>query len=180
MHLVIKGLNTQISGQRTEGRRIERRMISAAVAAAAAAWAWFGRAKTLSDADWGAAFATALPPPARPMQTYHLGHSLVGRDMPAMLAEVAGHVHHGQLGWGSSLGDHWMARVNGFPEENAYPAHRPVHEALERGDYAALVLTEMVELRDAIRHYDSAAWLADWAALACKAAPMRGSYRSLQ
>lgn len=156
---------------------MERRMILAAVAAAvaagagAAAWAWFGRAKTLSDAEWDAAFAKALPPPAGPMQTYHLGHSLVGRDMPAMLAEIAGHVHHSQLGWGSSLGDHWTGEVKGFAEENAHPAHRPVREALASGDYAAVVFTEMVELRDAIRYHDSAARLADWAALARKGRP---------
>lgn len=156
---------------------MERRMILAALAAAAAAgvgaaaWAWFGRAKTLSDADWQAAFAKALPPPAGPMQTYHLGHSLVGRDMPAMLAQLAGHAYHSQLGWGSSLGDHWTGEVNGFAEENAHPAHRPVREALASGDYAAVVLTEMVELKDAIRYHDSAARLADWAALAREARP---------
>ena len=44
-----------------------------------------------------------LPPPADPLATYHLGHSLVGRDMPAMLAQMAGHDHASQLGWGASL-----------------------------------------------------------------------------
>lgn len=156
---------------------MERRMILAALAAAgvaglgAAAWAWFGRARSLSEAEWQAAFAAPLVPPTGPMQTYHLGHSLVGRDMPAMLAEVAGHLHHSQLGWGSSLGDHWKGAVNGFAEENAHPAHRPVREALESGEYPAVVFTEMVELKDAIRYHDSAARLADWAALARKARP---------
>lgn len=156
---------------------MERRMILAALAAAgvaglgAAAWAWFGRARTLSDADWQAAFATALVPPAGPLPTYHLGHSLVGRDMPAMLAQLAGHSYRSQLGWGASLGDHWKGAVNGFAEENAHPAHRPVRDALASGDYAALVLTEMVELKDAIRYHDSAARLADWAALARQARP---------
>jgi integrase len=46
-----------------------------------------------------------------------------------------------------------------------------VREALASGDYAAVVLTEMVELKDAIRYHDSAARLADWAALARKARP---------
>lgn len=156
---------------------MERRMILAALAAAAAAgvgaaaWAWFGRAKTLTDAEWQAAFAAPLALPTGAMQTYHLGHSLVGRDMPAMLAQLAGHTYHSQLGWGASLGDHWRGEVNGFAEENAHPAHRPVREALASGDYAAVVLTEMVELKDAIRYHDSAARLADWAALARKSRP---------
>ena len=109
--------------------------------------------------------------PTGPMQTYHLGHSLVGRDMPAMLAQLAGHNHHSQLGWGASLGDHWSGRVSGFAAENAHPAHRPAHEALTSGDYAAVIFTEMVELRDAIRHHSSALRLADWASLARKARP---------
>lgn len=152
---------------------MQRRIILAgAVLAAAGLGLWWARRKPgLSDAEWQAAFATALTPPEGPMSTYHLGHSLVGRDMPAMLAQVAGHQFHSQLGWGASLGDHWTGKVAGFAEENAHPAHRPVREALESGDYAAVVFTEMVELKDAIRYHDSAARLADWAMLARKARP---------
>lgn len=129
------------------------------------------RRPSLSEAAWQAAFATPLPAPTGPMKIYHLGHSLVGRDMPAMLAQLAGHEHHSQLGWGASLSDHWKGRVNGFAEENAHPAHRPVREALESGGYDAVILTEMVELQDAIRHHDSAVHLADWASLARNARP---------
>lgn len=152
---------------------MQRRIILASLAALAgvAAWRWIQRPGRLSDAEWEAAFATPLSPPTDPMQTYHLGHSLVGRDMPAMLAQLSGHVHHSQLGWGASLSDHWQGKVNGFAEENAHPAHRPAREALESGDYGAVIFTEMVELRDAIRYHDSAARLADWAALARKARP---------
>ena len=112
-----------------------------------------------------------LPAPKGPLKTYHLGHSLIGRDMPAMLAQMAGHEYHSQLGWGASLKDHWQGTVNGFAEENAHPAHRPAREALESGSYDAVILTEMVELKDAIRYHDSAAMLANWANLARKANP---------
>jgi hypothetical protein len=113
-----------------------------------------------------------LAPPERAMQVYHLGHSLVGRDMPAMLTQLAqaagyaGHASHSQLGWGASLDQHWRGEVPGFEQENAHPAHRPARAALAGGDYDAVVLTEMVELRDAIRWHDSPRALADWARVA--------------
>lgn len=152
---------------------MQRRIILAGLAALAgvAAWRWMQRHRGLSDAGWQAAFASPLAPPTGPLQTYHLGHSLVGRDMPAMLAQLAGHTHHSQLGWGASLGDHWKGAVNGFAEENAHPAHRPARAALDSAAYDTVIFTEMVELRDAIRYHDSAARLADWAALARKARP---------
>jgi hypothetical protein len=105
----------------------------------------------------------ALLPPDGPLATYHLGHSLVGRDMPAMLAQMSGHVYASQLGWGASLGQHRSGDVPGFKEENAHSHYRPVAAALASGHYGALVLTEMVELRDAIRWHDSAKNLAYWA-----------------
>lgn len=98
-----------------------------------------------------------------PGAVYHLGHSLVGPDMPAMLAAAGGHVFHAQTGWGTSLRDHWKGRVNGLEPG---PAHRPAFAALDGGAYAAVVLTEMVELRDAIRWHDSGRFLAKWAARA--------------
>ncbi|MBL4929635.1 hypothetical protein JI744_16135 [Tabrizicola sp. KVB23] len=107
-----------------------------------------------------------LPPPRGTLATYHLGHSLVGRDMPAMLAQLAGHDHASQLGWGASLAQHRTGDVPGFAAENTHPAHRPVAEAMASGRYDALVVTEMVELRDALRWHDSAVHLAHWAARA--------------
>lgn len=104
-----------------------------------------------------------LAPPAGPLATYHLGHSLVGRDMPAMLAAMAGHDHASQLGWGASLRDHGRGEVPGFAVENAHPFHQPAEAALADGRFGAVVLTEMVELRDAIRWHDSGGWLAHWA-----------------
>ena len=104
------------------------------------------------------------------MQVYHLGHSLVGRDMPAMLAQMAGaeHSYHSQTGWGSSLRDHWEpdVPVNGFERSNDHAQHRPARAAIGSGDYDALVLTEMVEIADAIRYHDSPDYLARWADLA--------------
>jgi hypothetical protein len=96
--------------------------------------------------------------------------------MLAQLAEAAvgpGHRHALQLGWGASLMDHWGGpeKVRGFDTENAHPAFRAAGEALDSGDYDAVVLTEMVELRDAIRWHDSARHLALWAARAQKARP---------
>ncbi|MFG6532942.1 hypothetical protein ACGYK5_03800 [Sulfitobacter sp. 1A16787] len=120
-------------------------------------------------------YATPLSAPSGPMQVYHLGHSLVGRDMPAMLAQLAGagHSYHSQTGWGSSLRDHWEpdVPVNGFERSNDHAQHRPARAAIGSGDYDAVVLTEMVEIADAIRYHDSPDYLAHWARLAHAARP---------
>ncbi|UWR29106.1 hypothetical protein K3758_12120 [Sulfitobacter sp. W002] len=120
-------------------------------------------------------YATPLTPPTGPMQVYHLGHSLVGRDMPAMLAQMAGagHSYHSQTGWGSSLREHWEpdVPVNGFERSNDHAQHRPARAAIGSGDYDAVVLTEMVEIADAIRYHDSPDYLARWADLAQAARP---------
>lgn len=109
----------------------------------------------------------------RPAAVYHLGHSLTGRDMPAMLAQMMGqgYRYNLQLGWGASLSQHWRGDVPGFEVENATPAYRAARPALESGEYDAVVLTEMVELRAALRWHDSAQALADWARLARGARP---------
>ena len=65
---------------------------------------WLLRApRVISDAALAAHYATPLIPPEGVMSVYHLGHSLVGRDMPAMLAQMAGHDYASQLGWGASI-----------------------------------------------------------------------------
>ncbi|MDS9467271.1 hypothetical protein RGQ15_06745 [Paracoccus sp. MBLB3053] len=111
--------------------------------------------------------------PQSPVRVYHLGHSLVGRDMPAMLAQLAGHEYAIQLGWGAALSEHLAGpeAVGGFEEENASPHHRDPHEALESGEYGAFVMTEMVSLRDAILWKDSIAAAGQWAAEAVMATP---------
>lgn len=150
-------------------------LIPAALAVAALAWWLWPRA---AKPDLTAArdlIGARLAVPAGPLRVYHLGHSLVGRDMPAMLAQLAGdgHRYDSQLGWGSSLKEHWEPglTINGFEAENAHPHFRPATEAIGSGDYDAVILTEMVELRDAIRYHDSATYLARWAGLARQANP---------
>lgn len=149
--------------------------LSVLAAAAVAAWAMAGRSSA-SSRDLAQAYARpAPPPPAGGMRIFHLGHSLVGRDMPAMLAQLAGkgHRYDSQLGWGTSLKEHWEPgeTINGFEAENDHPRFRPAREAVGSGDYDAVVLTEMVELRDAIRYHQSGKYLALWAALARQANP---------
>jgi hypothetical protein len=160
-------------------RAMLRRIIPLGVLAALGA---FGLTRLLAPApmpplpqmeavDFAAAYASPLEAPEGPVAVYHLGHSLVGRDMPAMLAQLAGHEHASQLGWGASLRQHWLGDVPGFEQENASAAFRPAAEALDSGGYGAVVLTEMVEIRDAIRYHDSARHLALWAAKARAARP---------
>lgn len=132
------------------------------------------------EATIQAAYATPLPTPDGPLRVFHLGHSLVGRDMPAMLAQLApeGHQHDSQLGWGTSLNEHWQGReaINGFDAENAHARYRDAKEAVGSGDYDAVVLTEMVELKDAIRYHDSTSALNRWADLARSGGPQTRIY----
>ncbi len=144
---------------------------------AAAAILWLRQPATLSADAFAARYNMPLPPPSAAMTVYHLGHSLVGRDMPAMVGQLAkaagfqGHAYASQLGWGASLNQHKAGDVPGFAQENAHPAHRPAPEALASGTYDAVILTEMVELRDAVRYHDSATALAHWAQAARAANP---------
>lgn len=111
--------------------------------------------------------------PTAPERVFHLGHSLVARDMPAMLAQLsgAGDSYNLQLGWGTSLKEHYNGTINGFAEENATPRYRDAHEALKSGEYAAFVLTEMVTLKDAIRYHDTTEYAAKWASEAVAGNP---------
>lgn len=131
----------------------------------------------VAAAAFAANYATPLSPPAGPLRVYHLGHSLVGRDMPAMLAQLAGpgHDYESQLGWGASMRVHWEPSMDipGFETSNAHPRFRPAREAVASGDYDAIVLTESVEIRAAIRWHASPAYLAKWAE-AARAAPRAG------
>lgn len=141
--------------------------------AALALWLFLPRAGVSAE-SLQAAYATPAPAPdPGGLHVFHLGHSLVGRDMPAMLAQLAGdgHAYESQLGWGTSLKQHWEPGepINGFDAENAHPRFRPAREAVGSGDYDAVVLTEMVELRDAVKYHQSGKYLALWAALARKA-----------
>ena len=131
--------------------------------------------KPLDPAAYDALYVTPAAIPAGPQRVFHLGHSLVGRDMPAMLAQLAGdgHRYESQLGWGATLKSHWDpdVPVNGFAEENAHPRYRDAREATDSGDYNALVLTEMVEIKDAIKYFQSADYLHRFAQAAWQANP---------
>ncbi len=126
-----------------------------------------------------AANAPVLAAPTQGLRVFHLGHSLVGRDMPAMvmqLAHAAGfrdHQFQSQLGWGTSLRAHWYpdTEIAGFERENDHPNFRAAHEAIASGAYDAIILTEMVELRDAIRWHDSPEYLTRWVEAARAARP---------
>lgn len=145
-------------------------LILAVLAIAGLAWWLWSKPRQPGAEAVAAAYAAPLPPPGGPLSVFHLGHSLVGRDMPAMLAQLggAGHGYALQLGWGTSLKEHWEPglEINGFEAENDTPHFRPAREAIGSGDYDAVVLTEMVELRDAIKYHDSARYLSKWADLA--------------
>lgn len=121
------------------------------------------------------AYANKRAPIDGSMRVFHLGHSLVGRDMPAMLDQLAGsdHDYSLQLGWGTSLREHFEPdlTINGFAEENDTPHYRNAHEALASGEYDAFVMTEMVTLTDAIRYHDSSSYAAKWAAEAASQNP---------
>lgn len=147
------------------------------VAVVAALFYWRHAQGTAPDdgADVQALYQGGRALPQGPLRVYHLGHSLVGRDMPAMLAQLAGagHDYALQLGWGTALREHFQGRdaINGFDQENATPRHREAHEALSSGDYDAFVMTEMVRLQDAIQYKESPLYAGKWAAKAAQANP---------
>lgn len=134
-----------------------------------------GWQKSLDPAALASLYSTPLAPPTQPLAVYHIGHSLVGRDMPAMLEQLAGagHDHRSQLGWGASLKSHWDPDepINGFEEENAHPRFQDARQALGSARFDALVLTEMVEIKDAIKHFDSPNYLREWTRFARQARP---------
>jgi hypothetical protein len=143
---------------------------------AAAVWWWRLPPEPLDRATANVLYSERLDPPAGPLAVYHLGHSLVGRNMPAMLQQLApdGHRHNSQLGWGAALQAHWNhpdPPLHGFEESNDHPAFRPAPDALASGEYDVVVLTEMVELRDAIRWLESPEYLARWAGRAREGRP---------
>lgn len=123
-------------------------------------------------ADVQAFYQTGRMLPQGELRVYHLGHSLVGQDMPAMLAQLAGQGHDYalQLGWGTALREHHQGpqAINGFDQENATPRYRDAHEALKSGDYDAFVMTEMMRLTDAIQYKESSIYAGKWAAEAAQ------------
>ena len=127
----------------------------------------------MDQAEFDAAFAP-LTPPEGPLDLFHLGHSLVGTAIPAMLAQlVQGHRYGAQLGWGTTLKNHWLGpdEIAGYEAINLPPDARDAKQAIAAGSHDALVLTEMVELKDAIKWFSSSHYLAEWARLARQGRP---------
>lgn len=131
--------------------------------------------KTLDPAALDALYAQPLTPPEKPMRVFHIGHSLVGKNMPAMLEQLAGkgHDHRSQLGWGASLQSHWEPDipVNGAEVENAHDRYQDAKVAVAEGSFDALVLTEAVEIKDSIKYFNSPEYIRRWARDARKANP---------
>jgi hypothetical protein len=148
------------------------------LALGAAGWMAVKPPAKLSAQDLAALYDTALPAPTGPLTVYHLGHSLVGRDMPAMLAQLAGHSHASQLGWGTPLKAHWEPDepIQGFETENAHPNYKDAREALESGEFDAFVLTEMVEIEAAIDYFDAPIYLEKWVQAARDGNPRLRTY----
>lgn len=120
-------------------------------------------------------YAEPAAVPATPARVYFIGHSLVGRDMPAMLAQLApeGHAYDSQLGWGTELEAHWEPDIEiaGGAEENAHDRFREAHDAVGSGDYDVLVLTEKIGLQASIDYHESWKYLSLWAEKAWEANP---------
>lgn len=128
----------------------------------------YGCSKKLSDEEINALYQPVLTPVTQPLNVYHLGHSLVGKDMPVMLAQLAGEKHQfsSQLGWGATLQSHWdpEIQINGFDSENKHAEYRDPMDAIESQQYDAFVMTEMVEIESAIKYFNSSEYLAKFAA----------------
>jgi hypothetical protein len=122
-------------------------------------WTRLSTPSPLNAEQADALYATPAPAPSGPLNVLHLGHSLVGYDMPQMLTQLAesGHRYNSQMGWGTFLMAHWdpTAPRGGFDTTNVHPEFRDGHEALASGEYDAVVLTEAVEIRDSIEYMKS-------------------------
>ncbi|MFN3274066.1 MAG: hypothetical protein ACK41U_05290 [Paracoccus sp. (in: a-proteobacteria)] len=147
-------------------------LLVAAAGLAAAAIGWRRRQGALPP-QMALAPRVVLSPPDSIGAVYHLGHSLVGRDMPAMLAQFGGHGYASQLGWGTPLQTHWTEgeALPGYELHASGIPPAPARQALAADGFDVLVMTEMVEIRDSLRYFDSPYWLAEWAALARQGNP---------
>lgn len=136
--------------------------------------------KTLEPEALDRLYSQPLPPPDKPLRIFHIGHSLVNKDIPMMLEQLAGpgHDHRSQLGWGASLRSHWDpdVPVNGFDIENAHPRFEDARQAVDGGKFDVLVLTEAVEIKDSIKHHDSPKYVRLWTQAARKGNPQGRVY----
>ena len=148
-------------------KRISTKLINLATALLTAI-GLYGCSENLSDEEINTLYQSVLTPVTQPLNIYHLGHSLVGKDMPVMLAQLAGEKHQfsSQLGWGATLQSHWDPKIpiNGFESMNKHAEYRDPMDAIESQEYDAFVMTEMVEIKDAIKYFKSSEYLAKFAA----------------
>jgi len=139
-----------------------------------------GWQKSLDPVALNALYAQPLKPPEKPLRVFHIGHILVNRDIPMMLEQLAGpgHDHRSQLGWGASLKSHWEpdVPVNGFDVENAHSRYQDARESVDSGQFDVLVLTESVEIKDAIKYHNSPEYIRRWAKAARVANPQSRVY----
>jgi hypothetical protein len=153
-------------------RKIQYVMVLALVAC--------GGQKTLDSVALDELYAQPLAPPVKPLRIFHIGHSLVNRDMPMMLEQLAGtgHYHRSQLGWGASLKSHWEPNVpvNGFAQENAHARYQDARKAVDSGQFDVVILTEAVEIKDMIKYHDSPQYIRKWARDARAANPQSRVY----
>lgn len=140
----------------------------------AAAFGWHYHRRTKLPPEMTMKPRSVLPAPERIGSIFHLGHSLVGPDIPHMVAQFGGNSYASQIGWGTTLQAHWtegdaLAGYELYASGDRDPV--PAHQALSAPGIDVLVMTEMVEIRDAISWFDSPRWLAEWAALARQSNP---------
>ncbi|UWR05131.1 hypothetical protein K3740_21240 (plasmid) [Ruegeria conchae] len=132
-------------------------------------------ARPIDIATFDSLYDNPGPMPAFPQKVFHLGHSLVGPDIPEMLKQLAGkrHDYTSQLGWGTPLRAHWDPEetINGFELRNAPAEYEDAKQALSSGEYNTLVMTEMVEIRAAIKYFNSAKYLHNWIQLGRQSDP---------
>lgn len=123
--------------------------------------------KSLDPAALDALYTQPLAPPEKPLRVFHLGHSLIGKNIPVMLEQLVGegHFYRSQLGWGASLQSHWEPDipVNGFEVENAHDKYQDAKVAMAEGSFDALVMTEAVEIKNSIKYFDSPKYIRHWA-----------------
>lgn len=135
--------------------------------------------KPLNSDEIAALYAAPVAVPDAPLAVYHIGHSLVGRDMLAMLKQLAdasvgeGHSYHTQTGSGVELEAHWEPDIpiKDGAKANDHPQFREAHDAVASGEYDALVLTEKIGIEASIKYHDAWRYLTLWTQKAQAANP---------
>ena len=113
--------------------------------------------------------------PKTKLKVLYIGHSLVGRSIPHMVRQLAGdgHEYSSQLGWGTKLRYHWdpSLKIKGYEFVTTFSEYPSAIAAIESGEYDAFVLTEGVEIKDAIKYHDSKKYLTKFVKLIDKHNP---------